>query len=156
MSATEVNEIEEVTTVSTAQPEQVVKKTTVVSPSPVRTEHPQKVFEKKKVIFRTYQVIWYILAIIEILLAFRVAFRAIGANPYSGFANLIYALSDPLALPFSGILATPVSGSSVFEWSTIIAAIVYALIAYGLVYLLQIVKPVTPHEVEESVDNPTA
>jgi hypothetical protein len=147
----ETTQTQEVTTVS--QPTQVVKTSKVVNP-PIRTEHPQRVFEKKKAIFRTYQVIWYILAVIEILLAFRVFLKAFGANPFSGFTNLIYALSDPLALPFSGILRTSVSGNSVFEWSTMIAAAVYALIAYGIVYLLQMIKPVTPSEVTENVDNP--
>ena len=120
----------------------------------VKTEHPQRVFEKKKAIFRTYQVIWYILAVIEVLLAFRVALKVFGANPFSGFTSLVYTLSDPLAFPFSGILQTSISGNSIFEWSTIIAAIVYALVAYGLVYLLQIMKPVTPTEVTQNVDNP--
>ena len=144
-------ETQEITTVS--NPKQVLKTTKVIAPD-VKTETPQKVFEKKKAIFRTYQVVWYILAVIEILLGFRVILKALGANPLSGFTDLVYALSDPLALPFSGILKVTVSGNSVFEWSTFIAAIVYALIAYGIVYLIQIVKPVTPHEVDQEVDNP--
>ncbi len=144
---------EEVTTVSTNVPEQVVTKTTTVEPPLVRTEHPQKVFEKKKAIFRTHQVIWYILAVIEVLLGFRMLLQVLGANPTSGFTNLVYALSNPFALPFRGILPFDTSGGSIFEWSTIIAAIVYLVIAYGIIYLLQILKPVTPDEVEQHVDN---
>lgn len=144
---------QEVTTVSTNAPEQVVTKTTTVVPPPVRTEHPQKVFEKKRAIFRMHQIIWYILTVIEVLLGFRMALMALGANPSSGFASLIYALSSPLALPFRGILPMDSSGISRFEWSTIIAAIVYAVIAYGIVHLIQILKPVTPHEVEQTVDH---
>lgn len=143
-------EVKETTTVS--NPQQVVK-TTTVTPPPVTTEHPQKVFNKKKTIFRTYQIVWYVLAVIEILLAFRMALRALGANPFSGFTNFVYAVSNPFALPFSGILQTNVSGASVFEWSTIVAALVYLVIAYGIVHLMQMVKPVTPKEVEQTVDN---
>ncbi len=136
-----------------AQPTRVVRTTKRVDPM-VKTEHPQKVYEKKKTIFRTYQIIWYALGVIEVLLAFRVTLRALGANPISGFASLIYTISDPLALPFQGIIRTSVeSQGSVFEWSTIIAAIVYALIASGIVQLIQIVKPVTPEEVEGTVDS---
>lgn len=142
----------EVTTVSEESPISVTKKTKRVEPQ-VHTEHPQVVFQKKKVIFRTYQIVWYILGVIEVLLAFRITLKALGANPFSGFTNLIYALSDPLALPFQGILRTTVSQGSVFEWSTIIAAIVYILIASGIVYLIQFFKPVTPQEVEETVDS---
>lgn len=139
-----------VTTVSSA-PEQVVK-TTQVTPG-VKTEHPQKVYTKKKVIFRAYQIIWYVLAVIEILLIFRVTLKALAANPNSGFTSLIYTITDPLALPFQGILRTSVTSGSVFEWSTIIAAIVYALIAIGLVQLFQFLRPVGPKEVSEAVDN---
>ncbi|HVZ67684.1 MAG TPA: YggT family protein [Patescibacteria group bacterium] len=136
-------------TTEVARPTRVVK-TTKVNPE-IHTEHPQKVYEKKKAIFRTYQVVWYILCVIEVLLFFRVVLKALGANPFSGFTNLIYTLSNPLALPFQGILPTPVTQGSVFEWSTIIGAIVYFLIAAGLVQLMQIIKPVTPDEVEQSV-----
>jgi uncharacterized protein YggT (Ycf19 family) len=145
----EITQKEEVTTVSST-PERVVK-TTTVAPV-VKTEHPQKVYEKKKVIFRAYQVIWYILAVIEVLLIFRVTLKALAANPNSGFASLVYAITDPLALPFQGILRTSVTSGSVFEWSTIIAAIVYALVAIGLVELFQFLRPVDPHEVSEVVD----
>ena len=149
-------ETQEVTTVSTSKPQaqQVVKTTKTVVPPAIKTEPPQEVYETKKVIFRTYQVIWYILAVIEILLGFRMTLKALGASQLSGFTSLIYALSDPLALPFSGILRSTVSDTSTLEWSTVIAAIVYAFIAYGIVYLMQMIKPVTPHEVEQKVDNP--
>lgn len=141
--------IEESTVIQ--QPEHVVRTTKVVPA--IKTESPQSAFEKKKFIFRTYQIIWYILAVIEVLLAFRMTLQVFGANPFSPFTNLIYTLSGPLASPFSGILGTYVYGNSTFEWSTIIAAIVYALVAYGIVYLIQLVKPVSPDEVTENVDN---
>jgi hypothetical protein len=144
-------ETQEVTTVSKTTPTQVVKTTKVIPP--VQTEHTQRVLKKKKTIFRTYQVIWYILGLIEVLLAFRMTLKALGANPTSGFTNLIYALSDPLALPFSGIFGvTATQQGNFFEWSTLIAALVYALIAYGLVELMQLIKPVSKEEVEQTVD----
>jgi hypothetical protein len=119
----------------------------------VNTEPPQKSFEKKKVIFRTHQIIWYILGFVETLLGFRMALKALGANAGSDFTSFIYTLSDPLALPFQGIFRTSVSSGSVFEWSTLVAALVYALIAYGIVYFIQLMKPVSPKEVNQTVDN---
>lgn len=149
----QVTETQEVTTVSQVQPAKIVRTTKQVTP-PVQTETPQKIFQKKKVIFRAYQIIWYIAGIIEVLLGFRVTLKALGAVPFSGFANLVYALSDPLALPFRGIFGiTVVPGErAIFEWSTLVAALVYALIAYGLVQLIQMIKPVSTQEVEQSVD----
>lgn len=133
-----------------AQLEEVVsvgKITTRVEPA-VKGEAPQKVFDKKKTIFRFNQIIWYILGLIEVILGFRMSLKALGANPFSGFTSLIYAISDPLALPFQGILRTSVTQGAVFEWSTIIAAIVYLCIAWGLVYLLDLIYPITPKDVE--------
>lgn len=147
------NQTEEiVTTSSTTAPEHVVRTTKKVIPPGVAPEPAHKVFQKKKKIFRSYQIIWYVLGIIEILLGFRMVLKALGANPLSGFATLIYALSDPLALPFAGIFGTTITQRSVFEWSTIVAAAVYALIAFGIVQLIHMSKPVTREEVEQTVD----
>ena len=144
---------EEVVTVSRSTPAQVIRTTKTVSPPQVQTEHPQKVFEKKKVIFRSYQVTWYILGIIEFLLLFRFILKMIGANPFSGFTNLIYNLSNPLALPFSGVIRPTVSDASLFEWSTVIAALVYLFLAYGIIKLFEFLKPVSPQEVEKEVNS---
>lgn len=138
---------EEITTVENVVPETVVTKTTTNLEPEVRTEAPQKVFDKKKKIFRMNQVIWYILGFIEVLLIFRLTLKAMGANAFSGFTNFIYTITAPLALPFRGIVGESLNGSSIIEWSTLFAIVVYLVIAVGLVYLLDIVNPVTPEEV---------
>lgn len=132
--------------------QEVIKQTRTVT-SGVVTDSPQKEYQTKKAIFRSYQAIWYILGVIEVLLAFRVVLKLLGANAFSGFTNFIYAVSGPFALPFAGILGTTVSSDSVFEWSTLIAMAVYAVVAYGIVALFQLVKPTNPEEVEQTVDN---
>jgi len=142
---------EEITTTEVSAPQQVVRTTKQTATPPIKTEHPQKVFEKKKKIFRFNQVVWYILVFIEVLLIFRAGFKAIGANPSSGFVSLIYSITDVMVVPFQGIIGSVISGNSVIEWASVIAGIVFALIAWGIVYLLQFVKPVTPHEVEEQI-----
>jgi hypothetical protein len=149
-----MEEVEKVTTVSQEAPAQVTQTTRTVATPPIQTGHPQKVYETKKTIFRTYQIIWYVLALFEILLTFRVVLKMLGANISSPFVNLIYAISDPLALPFSGIFrVTYITTGAYFEWSTLVGMVVYLLIAYGLVHLMQLVKPTTPQEVNEKVEN---
>ncbi len=143
---------ETVTTSSTVAPQQVVRTTKTVADPAGHAEHPQKVFNKKKTLFRTYQWIWYVLGVIEVLLALRVVLKALGANPSSGFAVLIYALSSPFAIPFSGLFGTTITANSVIEWSSMIAAAVYVLVAFGIIQLLQMAKPVDRHEVEQTVD----
>jgi hypothetical protein len=111
-------------------------------------EAPQKVYEKKKTIFRFNQIIWYILGFIEVLLVFRTVLKALGASQSAGFTSLIYSITTPLIAPFSGILGVFIAGNSIIEWSTIIAGIVYLCIAWGLVYLLDLIYPITPKDVE--------
>lgn len=129
-----------------------VRRETTATPV-VNSEHPQKAYAKKKVIFRAYQVIWYILGLIEVLLAFRFILKALGANPTSGFTNMIYIFSSPLAIPFRGIFPQVVAQGSVIEWSTIVAGVVYFILAVGIVKMFQIVKPTNPQEVDQEVDN---
>ncbi len=145
-------DVQEVTTVSAPTSQQVVRRTKVIIPQS-GTVSPQKEYQTKKAIFRTYQVIWYILGIIEVVLAFRILLKLLGANMFSGFTNFIYVISGPFALPFAGILGTTVSSASVFEWSTLIAMAVYAIVAYGIVALFQLIKPTNQEEVEQTVDN---
>lgn len=144
--------VQEVTTVSTPTSQQVTKQTRVVTPV-AAAGSPQNDYQTKKAIFRTYQIIWYILGVIEVILAFRILLKLLGANSYSGFVDFIYAISNPFALPFAGILGVTASSGMVLEWSTLIAMAVYAIVAYGIVALFQLVKPTNPEEVDQTVDN---
>lgn len=142
---------QEVTTFESQRPAQVIRKTVTQIGPEIKEEAPQKVFDKKKRIFRINQVIWYILGVVEISLAFRIALKALAANQSSGFTNFIYSLTGPLALPFRGILGESISGNSLIEWSSLIAVLVYLVIAGGLVYLLDLVNPVSRDEVTSTV-----
>lgn len=140
-------EIQEATTISREDPQQVIRTRKIVQPL-VTEQHPQKVYEKKKAIFRSSQVIWYIIGLTQMLLAFRVCLKAVGANPFVGFTNFIYAITQPLVAPFQGIVSPTISENSVIEWSTVIASFVYMCISWSLVYLLDLLYPITPEDVE--------
>ncbi len=112
---------------------------------------PAGAYTKKKAIFKTYQVVWYVLGVIEVLLVFRFLLKMAGANSYSTFVNFIYAFSEPFAAPFRGVFGVTASAQYVFEWTTIVAMVVYAVVAYGIVKLINIGKPTTPQEVERNV-----
>ncbi|MBA2279087.1 YggT family protein [Candidatus Saccharibacteria bacterium] len=87
-------------------------------------------------------VVWYILGFIEILLAFRFVLKLLGANPNSGFVDFIYSITGVLTGPFDNIfgVASTRTGAvrSVFEPSILVAAAVYALIAWGIVKLMNV------------------
>lgn len=147
-------EIKKTQVISSPTHEVVTTKKIIKDPA-IKTEPPQKVFEKKKSIFRTYQVVWYILGVIEIILAFRFLLKALAADPTGGFGFFIYIMSEPFAGPFIrviGVTEIPTSGPYL-EWSTIIAMLVYFVVAYGITELMQFIKPVTPKEVEQHVDD---
>lgn len=138
--------LQDVITVENSTP--LVRKTTTSIEPAVKGEPPQKVFEKKKTIFRFSQIIWYILGFVEVLLVFRFSLKALGANPYIGFTSLIYSTTKPLIAPFRGILIVSSNGANIIEWPTIIAAVVYLCVAWGIVYLLDLTYPITPEDVE--------
>jgi hypothetical protein len=85
------------------------------------------------------RVIWYIAGVLLVLLAFRFVFVLLGANPANGFANFIYTTSHPFVSPFFGIFNYNLRyGVSRFETYTLVAMVVYALIAYGIAKLITI------------------
>ena len=101
-----------------------------------------------KPLYRGTQIVWYIFSVVEALLIFRFLLKLIGANPDAGFSALVYALSYPLAAPFLYVVrATQVSGS-VFEWTTLLAMLVYWVLAWGIVRLFVMGKPVSRGEAE--------
>lgn len=83
-------------------------------------------------ITRVQQIIYLVFSIIEALLAIRFILMLLGANPQAGFAALIYGLTAPFLLPFAGLFGQPAAGGSVIETNTIVALVVYPLLAWAL------------------------
>jgi uncharacterized protein YggT (Ycf19 family) len=86
-------------------------------------------------------LVWLVLGVVEAFLILRVLLKALGANPAAGFVQFIYNTSAPLIVPFRGIFPTIVAARGLFEFSSLVAIVVYALIAWGLVWLLAILDP---------------
>lgn len=88
------------------------------------------------------KVIYYILAVLEILFAFRLVLKLLGANPESGFVAFIYSITQVFLYPFIAIFRSAstdgIETKAVLEPSTIIGMIVYAIIAVGIVKLIYI------------------
>ncbi|MEI9966877.1 MAG: hypothetical protein WDN67_04610 [Candidatus Moraniibacteriota bacterium] len=82
-------------------------------------------------LFRGTQFIWYALTLIEALLVLRFLLRLLQANPGAGFTNFIYSLSGIFTAPFEAVFRNVYVQGSVFEWTTLLAMLVYYLIAYG-------------------------
>jgi hypothetical protein len=86
--------------------------------------------------------VYYILGAIEIILVFRFVLKLLGASLASGFVRFVYSFGGVFISPFEGIfrraVAPGVETASVFEPATIVAMIVYAILAWGIVKLVRI------------------
>lgn len=111
---------------------------------------PNNQYQTKVTIFKTYQVVWYIAGLINTLLLIRFVFKMLGANRV-GIVNMLYEVTDPLALPFYGIFGRTSVSDKVFEWTTLVAILFFFLLAYAIVKLLGILKPASPDEVNKTI-----
>jgi YggT family protein len=82
--------------------------------------------------YRITQLIYWVFGLIEGLIAIRFVLKALGANPSAGFAQFIYGITAPLVAPFYGLFGNPAAQGSVLELHSLVALIVYALLAWLL------------------------
>jgi hypothetical protein len=91
---------------------------------------------------RARKIIYYVFGVLEVLFAFRLIFKILGANPQSGFVAFIYSITMLFLTPFIGIFRMAVSNGietqSVLEPTLLIAMIVYAASCWGIVQLVKI------------------
>jgi uncharacterized protein YggT (Ycf19 family) len=98
------------------------------------------VFENRRMAaYRLTQLIYWIFGLIEALILIRFVLKALGANPSAGFAQFIYGITAPLVAPFINLFGNPQTQGSVLELNSIVALIVYALVAYLLAKLAWII-----------------
>lgn len=82
------------------------------------------------------RIVYYITGVIIAFLVLRLLLLLAAANQGNGFVDFMYAVSGFFAAPFFGIFSyTPTYGQSVFEVSTVVAIIIYALLGWGIAKL---------------------
>ena len=101
--------------------------------------------ESKATSSQTVQyLIYFFFGALNVLLVFRFILKLFGANALNSFVGLIYGITGIFVAPFSGIFSTGVSEgletTSIFEPATIVAILVYLLIAWGIVKLINILS----------------
>ncbi len=111
--------------------------------------------EQSMGIARVVRIVYFVFGVIEVLLALRFVLKLLGANPGAGFVNAIYAVSGVFNAPFAGIFSNSTTKgaetTAVFEPSSLIAILVYTLIAYGIVKLLMATSK-RPDQVSQGLD----
>lgn len=122
-----------------------ITKETITSNENTNDSNDRRTTKPEPTLFRTVSyLIYFIFGVLDIVLAFRFVFKLLGANPSSGFVNLIYNLSAVFVAPFTGIFNTSLAKgdvvTSVFEPATLVALIVYGLVAWGIVTLVRLIS----------------
>jgi YggT family protein len=123
----------------------------VPGPSPMQETPPAAMTERteevtvdpyegrREVAWRLEQVVWLICGVVEGMIAIRFVLRLFGANPAAAFARLIYRLTAPLLAPFAGLFPSPRFEGNVLEVTSVVALIVYLLLAWLVVELISVV-----------------
>jgi uncharacterized protein YggT (Ycf19 family) len=87
------------------------------------------------------RIVWYVAGILLALLALRFMLALLGANPANAFANLVYSITYPFVAPFFTLFSYNLSYSRAhFELYTLVAMLVYALMAYGISRLITLTR----------------
>ena len=105
-----------------------------------------------KPLYRGTQIVWYILSLLEVLLAFRFVLKLTGANPLAGFTSFIYGITYIFTAPFLSVFHITRIEGSIFEWTTLLAMLVYWMVAMGIVKLLFMGKTVSTPEAAEKMN----
>jgi hypothetical protein len=87
------------------------------------------------------RVVYFVGGVIISLLALRFLLMLFGANRGSVFVDFIYTASRPFVAPFFGIFNyTEQVGRSRFEFETLFAILIYALLTWAIARLLTLGK----------------
>lgn len=123
---------------------ELVKETVITqenSSSPVVTTQVKKVVTNSQTVER---LVYFFFGVLEVFLAFRLIFKLMGASLGNAFVGLIYGVAGIFILPFQGIFhqgyAQGINTTSVLEPSTLVAILVYGVLAWGIVKLIRIVR----------------
>jgi hypothetical protein len=106
-----------------------------------------------KPLYRGTQIVWYILGLIEIFLLFRFVLKFLGANPGAGFTHFVYGVTYVFAAPFISVFRVTYVEGNIFEWTTLLAMLVYWIIAIGIIKLFLMGKTVSTPEAAVKMNN---
>ena len=98
----------------------------------VRTTEHELGREQRIATFKATQIIWLLLGLLEASIALRVVFKLIAVNAANPFARLLYSVTNLFVAPFKSLVGNPTSGGNVLEITSIIAMLIYLLIAWGI------------------------
>ena len=89
-------------------------------------------------------IVYFFFGLLNVLLAFRLVFKLMGASVSSAFVRAIYGITGIFIMPFEGIFsrgyAQGIETTSVIEPATLVAFVVYAILAWGVAKLIHLLS----------------
>lgn len=85
----------------------------------------------------TYDIIYYVLWVVEVILLLRFLLKLLGANPQNELVSFLYSASSALMGPFENVFDVSSIGNMVLDPSVLIAMVFYAIVAYALVSFIR-------------------
>jgi uncharacterized protein YggT (Ycf19 family) len=87
---------------------------------------------------RAVRIVYLVFGIVEAVIAVRFILKLLAANPDAGFTSLIYTVTQPFVAPFQGVFPDAAGRGAILEVSSLLAILVYALLAFGIATLVRI------------------
>lgn len=118
---------------------------TMNTPTETPTPDPRGSYKPKKPAVKTDRVImtraiWYIFGVIAAVLGLRITLLMLSANPETPFVDFVYGVSGIFVTPFYGIFDQPDYTRFYVDTSSIVAIVVYWLLAVGLAKLVNLTR----------------
>lgn len=79
------------------------------------------------------QFVWLVFSVLESVLSLRFLLKLLGANPNSPISHFIFEITRPFLVPFHSLLGQPRVGDMVFEATTLVAVLIYALAGWVII-----------------------
>ena len=94
--------------------------------------------DRRDAAWRVSQLVWLVFGVGIALIAIRFVLLLLGANPDAGFTDFIYTVTNPLVRPFEGIFGAPDLQTGVLDPASLVAIVVYSLLAWVVAKLVDI------------------
>ncbi len=99
-----------------------------------------------KPLYKGTQIVWYILGLLETFLVFRFVLKLLAANQFAGFTDFIYSATHIFVAPFNNVFKLTAVENNIFEWTTLLAMMVYWVVALGIIRLFFMSKTISTPE----------
>ena len=125
-------------------PEQTQEGPTPSESEGARQAQAARARRRRETLAKATQIIWLVTGILEALIGIRFILRLLAANPQAGFARFIYGITSVFLAPFLPLFEDPSANGWVLEVSSLVAMLVYALGAWGVVRVMWVTLEESP------------